>query len=94
MSDSTEGGRIPLLPLRDIVVFPHMVVPLFVGRPKSIQALEDAMAGDRQLVVAAQRVAGDETRGRVMEKTYAVPTVPRGMYNLPVWKPVKSRLVD
>ena len=63
MSDSTDavgGGRVPLLPLRDIVVFPHMVVPLFVGRPKSIQALEDAMAGDRQLVVAAQRVAGDE----------------------------------
>jgi len=60
MSDSTEGTRIPLLPLRDIVVFPHMVVPLFVGRPKSIQALEDAMAGDRQLVVAAQRVAGEE----------------------------------
>jgi len=60
MSDSTAGTRIPLLPLRDIVVFPHMVVPLFVGRPKSIQALEDAMAGDRQLVVAAQRVAGEE----------------------------------
>ena len=60
MSDSTSGGRIPLLPLRDIVVFPHMVVPLFVGRPKSIQALEDAMAGDRKLVVAAQRVAGEE----------------------------------
>jgi ATP-dependent Lon protease len=60
MSDLTGTGRIPLLPLRDIVVFPHMVVPLFVGRPKSIQALEDAMAGDRQLVVAAQRVAGDE----------------------------------
>ncbi len=61
MSDSTGGGpRIPLLPLRDIVVFPHMVVPLFVGRPKSIQALEDAMAGDRRLVVSAQRVAGDE----------------------------------
>ncbi len=61
MSDSTGGGpRIPLLPLRDILVFPHMVVPLFVGRPKSIQALEDAMAGDRRLVVSAQRVAGDE----------------------------------
>ncbi len=55
-----KGGRIPLLPLRDIVVFPHMVVPLFVGRPKSIQALEDAMAADRRLVVAAQRVAGEE----------------------------------
>ena len=60
MSEPTSGARIPLLPLRDIVVFPHMVVPLFVGRPKSIQALEDAMAGDRQLVVAAQRVAGEE----------------------------------
>jgi ATP-dependent Lon protease len=60
MSDSTSGRQVPLLPLRDIVVFPHMVVPLFVGRPKSIQALEDAMAGDRQLVVAAQRVAGEE----------------------------------
>jgi ATP-dependent Lon protease len=64
MADSTrsegKGGRIPLLPLRDIVVFPHMVVPLFVGRPKSIQALEDAMAADRRLVVAAQRVAGEE----------------------------------
>lgn len=60
MSESTTGGRVPLLPLRDIVVFPHMVVPLFVGRPKSIHALEDAMAGDRRLVVAAQRVAGEE----------------------------------
>jgi ATP-dependent Lon protease len=60
MSDATSGRQVPLLPLRDIVVFPHMVVPLFVGRPKSIQALEDAMAGDRQLVVAAQRVAGEE----------------------------------
>jgi ATP-dependent Lon protease len=60
MSESTSGGRVPLLPLRDIVVFPHMVVPLFVGRPKSIHALEDAMAGDRRLVVAAQRVAGEE----------------------------------
>ena len=59
-SDGSGGQRVPLLPLRDIVVFPHMVVPLFVGRPKSIQALEDAMAGDRQLVVAAQRVAGEE----------------------------------
>ncbi len=59
-SEPGKGSRIPLLPLRDIVVFPHMVVPLFVGRPKSIQALEDAMAADRRLVVAAQRVAGEE----------------------------------
>ncbi|MHA7838128.1 MAG: endopeptidase La [bacterium] len=73
MSDSTGGARTPLLPLRDIVVFPHMVVPLFVGRPKSIQALEDAMAGDRQLVVAAQRAAGDEDP--TPEDIYAIGTL-------------------
>jgi len=53
-------ASIPLLPLRDIVVFPHMVVPLFVGREKSIQALEDAMAGSRELMLSAQREAGEE----------------------------------
>ena len=55
-----SGGGIPLLPLRDIVVFPHMVAPLFVGREKSIQALEDAMAGSRELMLSAQREAGEE----------------------------------
>ena len=58
---SSEGMPIvPLLPLRDIVVFPHMVVPLFVGRAKSIQALEDAMEGSRELMLCAQRQAGQE----------------------------------
>src|SRR3569832_1744466 len=56
-SDDHGGYRLPLLPLRDIIVFPHMVVPLFVGRPKSMQALEEAMAGDKQLLLAAQRRA-------------------------------------
>ena len=51
---------LPLLPLRDVVVYPHMVLPLFVGREKSIQALEDAMAGDRQVLLVAQRDAGDD----------------------------------
>src|SRR5512134_102827 len=46
---------LPLLPLRDIVVFPHMVVPLFVGRAKSIAALEDASNGGRELLLVAQR---------------------------------------
>ncbi|MCS5635150.1 MAG: endopeptidase La [Myxococcota bacterium] len=55
-----ESRVVPLLPLRDIVVFPHMVVPLFVGRAKSIQALEDAMAGSRELMLSAQRQAGQE----------------------------------
>ena len=46
-----------LLPLRDIIVFPHMVVPLFVGREKSIRALEEAMSNRKQIVLAAQRRA-------------------------------------
>jgi ATP-dependent Lon protease len=58
---SGSGGHaLPLLPLRDIVVFPHMVVPLFVGRQKSIEALEDAMSGDRELLLCAQREAAQD----------------------------------
>ena len=44
---------LPLLPLRDVVVFPHMVIPLFVGRAKSIKALEMAMEGDRRIMLVA-----------------------------------------
>jgi len=51
----TEARAVALLPLRDIVVFPHMVVPLFVGRARSIKALEDAVAADRELLLAAQK---------------------------------------
>jgi ATP-dependent Lon protease len=57
MSTEPAQRTLPLLPLRDIIVFPHMVVPLFVGRDKSISALEDAMAGDRELLLSAQRKA-------------------------------------
>lgn len=49
------GDTLPLLPLRDIVLFPHMIAPLLVGRPGSVSALEDAMAADRLLFVATQR---------------------------------------
>jgi len=55
-----DAKVVPLLPLRDIVVFPTMVVPLFVGRPKSIKALEEAVAGGRELLLAAQRVASKD----------------------------------
>ncbi len=48
---------VPLLPLRDIIVFPHMVVPLFVGREKSIAALEAAMATDKEIILSAQKKA-------------------------------------
>lgn len=50
----------PLLPLRDVVVFPHMVIPLFVGRPKSIKALEAAMEADRKIVLVAQKAAAKD----------------------------------
>ena len=64
---------LPLLPLRDVVVFPHMVIPLFVGREKSIQALETAMNGDKQIFLAAQRDAGDDDPDR--EGLYDIGTV-------------------
>ncbi|MGB8635854.1 MAG: endopeptidase La [Rhodanobacteraceae bacterium] len=63
MSDKPSGNVIdnpsalPVLPLRDVVVFPHMVIPLFVGREKSMQSLETAMQGDRKIVLVAQKSA-------------------------------------
>jgi ATP-dependent Lon protease len=50
----------PVLPLRDIVVFPHMIVPLFVGREKSINALEEVMRADKQILLATQKDAGED----------------------------------
>ncbi|HRX38870.1 MAG: endopeptidase La [Parvularculaceae bacterium] len=55
----TENTVYPVLPLRDIVVFPSMVVPLFVGREKSVRALENVMENDRKILLAAQKDAGD-----------------------------------
>ena len=52
--------ELPLLPLRDVVVFPHMVIPLFVGRPKSIKALEAAMAAERRIMLVAQKTAAKD----------------------------------
>ncbi|WOJ94154.1 endopeptidase La [Congregibacter variabilis] len=52
--------ELPLLPLRDVVVYPHMVLPLFVGRERSIEALEHAMANDKQVLLVAQRNASDD----------------------------------
>ncbi|MBO6636454.1 MAG: endopeptidase La [Roseitalea sp.] len=54
------GGLCAVLPLRDIVVFPHMIVPLFVGRDKSIRALEEVMENDRQILLATQKDAADD----------------------------------
>jgi ATP-dependent Lon protease len=57
---STENSMLPLLPLRDVVVFPHMVIPLFVGRPKSIKALETAMEAGKSILLVAQKSAAKD----------------------------------
>ncbi len=57
---SDQPNILPVLPLRDIVVFPHMVVPLFVGREKSVRALEDMMQTDKQIMLVAQRDAAND----------------------------------
>ena len=56
----TQLSAIPILPLRDVVVYPHMVIPLFVGREKSIQALEAAMDNDKQILLVAQKSAAQD----------------------------------
>ena len=55
-----ELTQLPLLPLRDVVVFPHMVIPLFVGRPKSIKALEAAMEQGKSILLVAQKTASKD----------------------------------
>ncbi|WP_278371385.1 LON peptidase substrate-binding domain-containing protein, partial [Thalassospira xiamenensis] len=58
MVELARGEIYPVLPLRDIVVFPHMIVPLFVGREKSVRALEDVMREDKQILLVTQKDAG------------------------------------
>ena len=71
-----ELTTFPLLPLRDVVVFPHMVIPLFVGRPKSIKALDVAMeAGKHILLVAQKSAAKDEPAAEDLYDIGSVATV-------------------
>ncbi len=60
IEETSEDLQLPLLPLRDVVVFPHMVIPLFVGRPKSIKALELAMEAGKSIMLVAQRSAAKD----------------------------------
>ena len=72
-SRASSGETFPLLPLRDIIVFPHMVVPLFVGREKSINALEEAMSQDKEILLAAQKKA--KTNDPTAEDIFEVGTI-------------------
>src|SRR5271155_5217690 len=58
--DETNEHLAPVLPLRDIVVFPHMIVPLFVGREKSVRALEEVMNEEKQILLLTQKVAAED----------------------------------
>ncbi len=69
----TSSTDLPVLPLRDVVVYPHMVIPLFVGREKSMKALENAMAGNRQILLVAQQ--RPETDDPAPADLYQVGTV-------------------
>jgi ATP-dependent Lon protease len=68
-----RGELLPVLPLRDIVVFPHMIVPLFVGREKSVRALEAVMRDDKQILLVAQKNAAQDDPG--VDDLYEVGTV-------------------
>ena len=68
-----QDQQLPLLPLRDVVVYPHMVLPLFVGRERSIEALEHAMLDNKQVLLVAQRNAADDEPGA--DDLYQVGTV-------------------
>ncbi len=73
MIETPKAALFPVLPLRDIVVFPHMIVPLFVGREKSIRALEEVMRDDKQILLVAQKNAGQDDPGT--DDIYRVGTV-------------------
>jgi len=73
MVELPPGDVFPVLPLRDIVVFPHMIVPLFVGREKSVRALEDVMKDDKQILLVAQKNAAQDDP--TSEDIYQVGTV-------------------
>ncbi len=73
MPQKKDGVKYPVLPLRDIVVFPHMIVPLFVGRDKSVNALEDVMMDDKKVLLLAQKNPADDDPK--IEDIYDVGTI-------------------
>ncbi len=93
-------SAVPLLPLRDVVVFPHMVVPLFVGRERSIQSLDAAMAGDKQVLLLAQKSpdtddpeAGDLYAMGTLANVLQLVKLPDGTIKVLVEGVARARLV-
>jgi len=68
-----ENSNYPALPLRDVVVYPHMVIPLFVGREKSVKALDEAMEGNKKILLVAQKSAADDDPS--IDDIYSVGTI-------------------
>ncbi|NIQ98298.1 MAG: hypothetical protein GWN87_32285, partial [Desulfuromonadales bacterium] len=73
ITGTSVSQQYPVLPLRDVVVFPHMVIPLFVGRKKSIRALERSMESGKQILLVAQKDASDDDP--TVDRIYEVGTV-------------------
>ncbi|MBT9539468.1 endopeptidase La [Thiobacillus sp.] len=103
MSDNVSKEQIdlPLLPLRDVVVFPHMVIPLFVGRPKSIKALETSMESGKSILLVAQKTAAqDDPTPEDLYDTGSVATVlqmlklPDGTVKVLVEGNQRARVID
>ncbi len=75
-SYTSENGMLPVLPLRDVVVYPHLVIPLFVGRTKSVKALEIASEGDKRILLVAQKSANkDEPEANDLYDVGTIATV-------------------
>ncbi len=73
---TTAVENVPVLPLRDVVVYPHMVIPLFVGREKSIQALDVAMRSDKRIMLVAQKQADvDDPKGDDLYRIGTIATI-------------------
>lgn len=92
---------LPILPLRDVVVYPHMVIPLFVGREKSIRALEHAMANDKQILLVSQKSAAEDNPS--LDDIYRVGTIssivqlmrlPDGTIKVLVEGEVRAEVID
>jgi ATP-dependent Lon protease len=76
LGSSKDNQQLPVLPLRDIVVFPHMIVPLFVGREKSVKALEAVMGGDKKILLVTQKSpTEDDPKGEDMHSVGTVGSV-------------------